>query len=68
MSEVPKVHSSVISSQVANLRWQQSIELYSTFTEIWIQNPQLAKQAGRRVQEHVMAIAEVQQRHANDLI
>ena len=68
MSEVMKAPALVISSQDANLRWQQSIELYSTFTEIWIHNPQLAKQAGRRVQELVLSIAEVQQRHVNDLI
>ena len=68
MSEVLKNQALVISSHDANLRWQQSIELYSTFTEIWVQNPQLAKQAGRRVQEHVMPIAEVQQRHVNDLL
>ena len=67
MSEVIKITSKFITAHDANVRWQQSLELYSTFAEIWVQNPQLAKQAGRRVQELVMPLADVQQLHKNDL-
>jgi hypothetical protein len=67
MSDVIKATSKLISAHDANLRWQQSLQLYSTFAEIWIQNPQLAKQAGRRVQELVMPLVDVQRLHLNDL-
>ena len=67
MSETTNLPRRVISAQDANLRWEQALALYSTFTEIWISNPQLAKQAGRRVQELMMPIDQVQQLHRNDL-
>jgi hypothetical protein len=67
MSEVKNLSRKVISAQDANLRWEQALALYSTFTEIWISNPQLAKQAGRRVQELMMPIDQVQLLHRNDL-
>ena len=68
MSELVRTHSRTITAQDANIRWQQSLELYSTFAQIWIQNPQLAKQAGRRVEEFVMPLVEVQKRHLGDLV
>lgn len=68
MSELVRTHSRIITAQDANIRWQQSLELYSTFAQIWIQNPQLAKQAGRRVEEFVMPLVEVQKRHLDDLV
>lgn len=67
MSE-PEIHSRTISAQDAAARWQQSLELCSTFAQIWIENPQLAKQAGRRVEEFVMPLAEVRKRHLDDLV
>jgi len=67
MSEATNFPPRVISAQDANFRWEQALALYSTFTEIWTNNPKLAKQAGRRVQELVMPLEEVQQRHLNDL-
>ena len=67
MSDALTLRRKVISAQDANLRWEQALALYTTFTEIWISNPQLAKQAGRRVQELMMPIDQVQQLHRNDL-
>lgn len=67
MPEVMKAFSTTISAHDADIRWKQSLALYSTFAEIWIKNPQLAKQAGRRVQELVMPLVEVQRRHLDDL-
>lgn len=66
MSELSK-SKHTISAEEASLRWDQSLALISTFTEIWLDNPQLARQAGRRVQEFVMPLAEVQRLHAGDL-
>ncbi|MES2941446.1 MAG: hypothetical protein V4772_01100 [Pseudomonadota bacterium] len=59
--------SKTINAADAAMRWHQSLQLVSTFTEIWIQNPQLAKQAGRRVEEFVLPLVEVQKRHLHDL-
>lgn len=56
-----------INAQDANARWEQSLELTTAFAQIWLANPQLAKQAGRRVEEFVMPLVEVQKRHINDL-
>ena len=67
MSDALTLRRKVISAQDANLRWEQALALYTTVTEIWISNPQLAKQAGRRVQELMMPIDQVQQLHRNDL-
>lgn len=67
MSEMKYSTPKLISAQDAYHRWEQALALYSTFTEIWISNPQLAKQAGCRVQELMMPIDQVQQLHLNDL-
>ena len=67
MSKATYLSPKNISAEDANCRWEQAIALYLTFTEIWINNPKLAKQAGRRVKELVMPIAEVQQLHLHDL-
>jgi hypothetical protein len=67
MSEALTLPRKVISAQDANLRWEQALALYTTFTEIWNSNPQLAKQAGRRVQELMLPIDQVQHLHRNDL-
>jgi hypothetical protein len=68
MSELPNVPSRTISEEDAAKRWEQSLALFTTFTQIWMANPELAKQAGRRVEELVMPLDEVQERHANDLL
>ena len=67
MSDFLKIPPIAITAHDANIRWQQSLELCTTFAQIWIQNPQLAKQAGRRVEEYVMPLSEVQRRHFDDL-
>ena len=67
MSDFLKFPPIAISAYDANIRWQQSLELSTTFAQIWIQNPQLARQAGRRVEEYVMPLSEVQLRHFDDL-
>ena len=67
MSESKSLSPKVISAQDASFRWEQALALYSTFTEIWVSNPQLAKQAGRRVEELMMPIDQVQHLHRNDL-
>ena len=67
MSDSSKLPSRTISAEDAAKRWEQSLALFTTFTQIWMSNPLLAKQAGRRVQELVMPLDEVQKRHANDL-
>ncbi len=68
MSDDSVAVSKIINAHDANQRWKQSLELSSTFAQIWMQNPHLAKQAGRRVEEFVMPLAEVQKRHLDDLL
>jgi hypothetical protein len=46
-------------------RWEQSLAQFEMWTQIWRDNPQLAKQAGKRVEELLMPIAQVQARYAN---
>ena len=67
MSDSPKSHSGAINAEDAAKRWEQSLSLVTTFAQIWMSNPLLAKQAGRKVEEFAMPLAEVQKRHANDL-
>ncbi|MEQ1880148.1 MAG: hypothetical protein ABL878_04170 [Burkholderiales bacterium] len=68
MSDAPISTARTISAEDAAKRWEQSLSLVTTFTQIWISNPLLAKQAGRKVEEFVMPLVEVQKRHANDLL
>jgi hypothetical protein len=68
MSDSPISHARTISAEDAAKRWEQSLALVTTFTQIWISNPMLAKQAGHKVEEFVMPLAEVQKRHANDFL
>jgi hypothetical protein len=67
MSETQEMSSKNITAQEAAARWEQSLALVSTFTQIWLSNPKLARQAGRRVEEFVMPLIEVQRLHASDL-
>jgi hypothetical protein len=68
MSDSSISHARTISAEDAAERWEQSLSLVTTFTQIWLANPALAKQAGRKVEEFVMPLDEVQKRHANDLV
>lgn len=68
MLEEKNLSVKTIGAQVAAVRWEQALALATTFTQIWLANPKLAKQAGRRAEEFVMPLAEVQKRHVNDLI
>lgn len=67
MSDSPTAHARTINAEDAAKRWEQSLSLATTFAQIWMSNPLLAKQAGRKVEEFVMPLVEVQKRHANDL-
>jgi hypothetical protein len=54
----------VPSAEELDRRWQQSLAQFELWTQIWKDNPQLAMQAGQRVQELMMPIAEVQRIYA----
>jgi hypothetical protein len=54
----------VPSAEEIDQRWQQSLAQFELWTQIWKDNPQLAAQAGQRVQELMMPIAEVQRIYA----
>jgi hypothetical protein len=54
----------VPSAEELDQRWQQSLAQFELWTQIWKDNPQLAAQAGQRVQELMMPIAEVQRLYA----
>ena len=68
MPDSPDTDARIINAVDAAKRWEQSLALVTTFTQIWMSNPLLAKQAGRKVEEFVMPLVEVQKRHANDLL
>ncbi|MFN0041545.1 MAG: hypothetical protein ACKVP2_18690 [Burkholderiales bacterium] len=68
MPDSPDTDARTINAVDAARRWEQSLALVTTFTQIWMSNPLLAKQAGRKVEEFVMPLFEVQKRHANDLL
>ena len=53
----------VPTAQQIDERWQQSLAQFELWTQIWRDNPELAKQAGKRVQELMMPLSEVQQRY-----
>jgi hypothetical protein len=57
----------LILETLAHARWQQSLALYETWTEIWQSNPTLAQQAGARVNDLMSTLSEVQRRNAQDL-
>lgn len=56
-----------IDAPTAAARWAQALSLFETFVEIWGANPQLARQAGRRVEELMLPSDEVRRRHIHDL-
>ncbi len=53
----------VPTAQQLDERWQQSLAQFELWTQIWRDNPELAKQAGKRVQELMMPLSEVQERY-----
>ncbi len=53
----------VPTAQQLQERWEQSLAQYELWTQIWRDNPDLAQLAGRRVQELMMPLAEVQKRY-----
>lgn len=55
----------VITAEQAHARWEQAFELFNTWTTIWADNPKFAKQAGARVEELMLPLAEVQLRYAS---
>jgi hypothetical protein len=54
----------VPSAEELDQRWQQSLTQFELWTQIWRDNPELAKQAGRRVRELMMPLADVQSAYA----
>lgn len=67
MPDEPANPPNNIDPQTAAIRWEQGLALTQVFTEIWLNDPMLAKKAGTRIQEFVMPRAEVQRRHLSDL-
>jgi hypothetical protein len=51
---------SVPTAEELQLRWEQSLVQFEMWTQIWRDNPQLAKQAGSQVEELLMPLAQVQ--------
>ena len=45
-------------------RWQQSLAQFELWTQIWAENPDIAKRSGARVEELMMPIDAVRQRYA----
>jgi hypothetical protein len=68
MSDSQNSHPRTIGAEDAARRWEQSLTSVTTFTQIWLANPALAKQAGRKVEGFVMPLDEVRKRHAKDLL
>jgi hypothetical protein len=54
----------VPSAQELDQRWQQSLAQFELWTGIWKSNPELAKQAGSRVQELMLPLEDVQRKYA----
>jgi hypothetical protein len=57
----------VPSAQVLEERWQQSLAQFELWTEIWRDNPELARQAGKRVQELMLPLADIHLRYEHML-
>ena len=68
MDDAPIRTVRFIDAQTAQARWEQGQALTQLFTDIWLSNPVLAKQAGKRVEEFLMPLADVQRRHLGDLL
>lgn len=57
----------VPAAEVLQERWLNILAQFELWTQIWAANPELAKQAGTRVEELMMPIAAVQARYAGYL-
>lgn len=66
MNEVNALKPTVITPAQAQERWEQALALFNTWTTVWADNPTFAKQAGKRVEELMLPLAEVQLRHAKN--
>jgi len=62
----PVVSTIMIPRAIAQERLQQSLALADFFVSVWSSNPELARKAGRRVEEFMLPRDEVQRRHAHD--
>ena len=54
------------TAAIVNERWINSLAQFELWTSIWSDNPQLAKNAGVRVEELMMPIEAVQHRYAKN--
>jgi hypothetical protein len=59
-------YPSVIPPELAQARMDQALALIDFWVGVWSSNPQLARQAGRRVEEFMMTRDEVRRRHAHE--
>lgn len=57
-----------ISEEQAAARYNQNLDLVELMTQIWLENPALLRQAGRKAQAFMLPLEQVQLRHANDLL
>lgn len=44
-------------------RWEQSLVQFEMWKQIWRDNPELARQAGKRVQELMLPLADIHSRY-----
>jgi hypothetical protein len=68
MYEISTQCTTVISEADAAARVAQGLGLVELFTQIWLDNPKLLKQAGCRIEEFMMPIEQAQLLHASDLL
>ena len=54
----------VPTAEQTETRWLQSLAQFELWTQIWRDNPQLAQQAGKRVQELMMPLETAQKNYA----
>ena len=54
------------NAEIMNERWNNALAQFELWTSIWSDNPQLAKNAGVRVEELMMPIEAVQHRYAKN--
>lgn len=54
------------TAEVLAARWQQSLSMFEMWTQIWRENPKILACSTRKVQDLMMTLEQVQQRHAAD--
>ena len=57
---------SALTADIVNERWICALAQFELWTSIWSDNPQLARNAGVRVEELMMPIEAVQHRYAKN--